>query len=223
MMSQSTSSMSDTGTGMVASELPRIFDEFYQLGNLERDRSKGLGMGLSIVKRLSRLMDMPLTVYSKIGRGTVFKLSAPLADPQPGQEPMVSLINSLKTANRLTGKHVLVVDDEENVRSSTAAVLRLNGMQVETAEGIQQALEIAFRPKQQLDVIISDLRLRHSENGVDLVSELNARLGRKIPVLLITGDIAPERVKLVQQSGLRVLYKPVNIRNLLDALDDLMA
>ena len=213
----------DTGVGMPANELPLIFEEFYQLGNPERDRSKGLGMGLSIVQRLARLMDIPLTVYSKIGHGSVFKLLLPPAGPQHEQDSASYRLSPHSTEHSLKGKKILIVDDEETVRSSTAEVLRLYGMQVETAEGIQQALEIALRPKLHLDAIISDLRLRHDENGIHLVSELNARLGRKLPALLITGDIAPERVQLVKQSGLQVLYKPVNIDDLLEALRELLA
>ncbi len=213
----------DSGTGIDANELPRIFDEFYQLGNPERDRSKGLGMGLSIVLRLANLMDMPLTVYSKVGRGTVFKLLVPLADPQNEQELSMVHVNTYPVVNNLSGKRVLIVDDEENVRSSTAAVLRLHGMHVETAEDIKQALEIALQPAQRLDALITDLRLRDGGNGIHLVAELNMRLGRNLPTLLVTGDIAPERVQMAQQSGLQVLHKPVGVNQLLDSLDELLA
>lgn len=212
----------DTGAGMAANELPRIFDEFYQLKNPERDRSKGLGMGLAIVQRLANLMNMPLTVYSKIGQGTVFKLLVPLAGPLSELGSSISHERLPSTISSLTGKKVLIVDDEEAVRGSTAEVLRLYGLQVETAEGMQQALEIALRPGLLPDAIITDLRLRDDENGIQLMSELNARLGRKLPALLITGDIAPERVQMVKQSGLRVLYKPVGIDNLMDALRELL-
>jgi signal transduction histidine kinase/ActR/RegA family two-component response regulator len=213
----------DSGIGIDASELPYIFNEFYQLGNPERDRSKGLGMGLSIVQRLAKLMDMPLTVYSKVGRGTVFKLLMPLAEPQYEQLSSKPHDNINPAVSSLAGKRVLMVDDEESVRKSTAEVLRLYGIHVETADGIPQALEVAQRPGQILDMVITDLRLREGENGIDLVAELNVCLGRMLPALLITGDIAPERVQLVQQSGLRVLYKPVKIDDLLEALTELLA
>jgi DNA-binding NtrC family response regulator len=145
-----------------------------------------------------------------------------MAEPLYEQKISVQRVSNHKDINFLSGKRVLVVDDEANVRSSTAEVLHLYGIEVETAEGIQQALEIALRPNQHLDAVITDLRLRHDEDGIHLVSELNARLGRKLPALLVTGDIAPERVQMVKQSGLRVLYKPVNIDNLLDALRELL-
>jgi signal transduction histidine kinase len=213
----------DSGIGIEDSELPRIFDEFYQLGNPERDRSKGLGMGLTIVQRLAKLMDMPLTVHSKVGRGTAFKLQMPLVEPQPVQLLFAPRNDFNPALSSLSGKRVLIVDDEESVRNSTAEVLRLHGMNVATADGMQQALEIAQRPGQIPDVAITDLRLREGENGIHLVAELNVCLRRELPALLVTGDIAPERVQLVQQSGLRVLYKPVKIDDLLGALCELVA
>jgi DNA-binding NtrC family response regulator len=115
------------------------------------------------------------------------------------------------------------VDDEETVRNSTAIVLRMHGLHVETAEGIQQALEMVTRPGQHLDAVITDLRLRNEENGIDLVCQIRAKLGQNFPALLVTGDIAPDRVQLVKQSGLRVLYKPVSVDGLLSALDDLLS
>ena len=213
----------DTGAGIDASDLPRIFDEFYQLANPERDRSKGLGMGLAIVKRLSNLMNMPLTVYSKVGHGTVFKLLVPLAGPLHEKRLSPPRNGPQLISNKLSGKRVLIVDDEETVRNSTAIVLRMHGLHVETAEGIQQALEMVTRPGQHLDAVITDLRLRNEENGIDLVCQIRAKLGQNFPALLVTGDIAPDRVQLVKQSGLRVLYKPVSVDGLLSALDDLLS
>lgn len=212
----------DSGIGVDADDLSLIFDEFYQVGNASRNRSMGLGMGLSIVKRLTTLMNMPLTVHSKVGRGTVFKLLMPQGEPQHVQVPFTPRVGSNPAASSLLGKRVLVIDDEESVRNSTAAILRLHGMHVEMADGLPQALEIVLQPDQYPDVVITDLRLRHGENGIHLEEQLNMRLGRKLPVLLVTGDTAPERVQQVQQSGLRVLYKPVDIDDLLEGLSELL-
>ncbi len=212
----------DSGIGIEANELPLIFDEFYQLYNPERDRSKGLGMGLSIVQRLSRLMDMPLKVYSRVGRGTVFKLQMRRAEVQQDKLSNAARLNTGQSKLVIAGKRVLVVDDEERVLSSTAAILRLYGMHVETAEDIQQAKEIALRQNQHLDIVITDLRLRRGEDGISLANDLNAMLGRKVPVLLVTGDIAPERIQHAQLSGLTVLYKPVNIDDLISTLNTLL-
>ena len=84
----------DTGSGIPADELPRIFDEFYQVGRGERDRSHGLGMGLAIVKRLAALLGHRLEVASTVGRGTMFRIGVPIGglpgipeDLGPGRHP----------------------------------------------------------------------------------------------------------------------------------------
>lgn len=207
----------DSGRGIDEKEVPRIFDEFYQVGNLERDRSKGLGMGLAIVKRIARLMNVQVRVYSRPGRGTVFSLLLPRAAAQADKPPLLGGEGS-KAASPLVRLRVLVVDDEETVRSSTAAALRLYGLQVEVADGLTQAREIAALPGQALDALITDFRLRNEEDGIALAAELRAMLGWKLPVLLVTGDTAPARVRQAQQSGLRVLYKPVKAHDLVEAL-----
>ena len=207
----------DSGRGIEEKEVPRIFDEFYQVGNLERDRSKGLGMGLAIVRRIARLMDVQMQVHSRPGRGTVFRLLLPSAVANV-EKTMLDTGEGSKAASPLVGLHVLVVDDEETVRTSTAAALRLYGLQVDVADSLLQAREIAARPGHRLDALITDFRLRNEEDGIAVAAELRALLGWKLPVLLVTGDTAPERVRQAQQSGLRVLYKPVKAHDLVEAL-----
>lgn len=211
----------DTGSGMDTHELPRIFDEFYQLGNRERDRSMGLGMGLAIVRRLSNLMAIPLEVKSRPGNGTVFKLKLPYVLPPKEFTQIPLRYTNTATLNALAGLRILVVDDEENVRVSTAASLSLYGIHIEVADGIQQACDIAEQletERKPIDIVISDFRLRNNEDGIALVKEVRALLGRKLPALLVTGDTAPERVRQAQESGSRVLYKPVKILDLVEEI-----
>jgi signal transduction histidine kinase/CheY-like chemotaxis protein len=211
----------DTGAGMPARELPRIFDEFYQLDNQERNRSKGLGMGLAIVQRLVNLMDLTLTVESKPGRGTVFKLLLPSAAPQARPVPAPPQETASGTFRALSSLTVLVIDDEENVRISTAAALRQFGLQVETADGLVQAQALATRLGKGLNAIICDFRLRNHEDGIQVITTLRQQLQRPVAALLVTGDTAPERVRQAQESGLQVLYKPVKIHVLVEALRQL--
>lgn len=212
----------DSGRGIEEKEMPRIFDEFYQVGNLERDRSKGLGMGLAIVRRVARLMSVQVQVHSRPGCGTVFRLLLPRAAAN-AEKTLLEAGECSKTPSPLAGLRVLVVDDEETVRTSTAAALRLYGLQVDVADSLFQAREIAARPGHQLDALITDFRLRNEEDGIQLATELRALLGWKLPVLLVTGDTAPARVRQAQQSGLRVLYKPVKAHDLVEALGDEVA
>ena len=211
----------DTGMGINAHELPRIFEEFYQLGNLERDRSMGLGMGLAIVRRLSKLMGMPLTVVSRFDHGTVFKLRMPQIFPPADIETMSTQVTSNTALEGMKGLRILVVDDEENVRASTALALQAYGVHVEMADGLVQARSVAYRLEtnnQGLHAIVTDFRLRNNEDGITLVNELRSMLDRNIPALLVTGDTAPERVKKAQDSGIRAIYKPVKIHHLIEEL-----
>ena len=207
----------DSGRGIEEKEVPRIFDEFYQVGNLERDRSKGLGMGLAIVRRIARLMNVQMQVQSRPGHGTVFRLLLPPAVAN-AENALLEAREDSKAASLRLPLHVLVVDDEETVRTSTAAALRLYGLQVDVADSLLQAREIAARPGHRLDALITDFRLRNEEDGIQVAAELRALLGWKLPVLLVTGDTAPERVRQARQSGLRVLYKPVRAHDLVEAL-----
>ena len=217
----------DTGCGITALELPKIFDEFYQIGNRERNQSMGLGMGLAIVRRLSKLMQIPIAVGSRPAKGTVFKLQVPQAHAHttPSAVPREHSSSAMRA---IAGQRILVVDDEENVRVSTAAALSLYGLQVYTADGIEQACEIAHRLDTEdngagkLSALVTDFRLRDEEDGIQLAVKLRALLGRNLPVLLVTGDTAPQRVKLAQASGSPVLYKPVNAHDLAEALRQLI-
>ena len=207
----------DTGQGIAAREKEHIFEEFYQVGNRERDRAKGLGMGLAIVRRLSELMAMPVQVESTPRRGTVMKVLARAAaalDP-----PSMSDVRS-GAFKALHGLRVLVVDDEETVRESSAVALGLYGMQVELADGLAAATAVARRLGPELDLLIVDFRLRDGEDGVQLVAQLRSLLRRPLPALLVTGDTALDRVREAQQSGLRVLYKPVRTQDLAEAIRD---
>jgi CheY-like chemotaxis protein len=212
----------DTGVGVSNEELPYIFDEFRRGNNSDHDRAKGLGIGLSIVKRLALLMQHKMQTQSRQGMGSVFKVLVPATTALRNAGYLSTEVPPTPMSFRL-GKNlrVLVVDDEEEVRESTSVALRLHGIHVDIADGIVQA-EQAVRALRDaghtLDAVITDFRLGGSEDGISLVLALRLLLGRSVPALLITGDTAPERVRLAEQSGLRVLYKPVKISLMLDEL-----
>ncbi|PZU53588.1 MAG: hybrid sensor histidine kinase/response regulator [Thauera sp.] len=214
----------DSGRGIEAAELPRVFEEFYQVGNRERDRAQGLGMGLAIVRRLAALLQLQVEVDSRPGRGTVFRVLAPAA--LPVAESASLPLTPPRPWPMLQSVRVLVIDDEEAVRASTAAVLRTAGVEVHLADGAATATDIACRLEAEegarIDVVVCDFRLRNDEDGVSVVAGLRAALRRAVPAVLITGDTAPDRVQQARYSGLPVLYKPVPAELLLHTLGDLL-
>ena len=208
----------DTGCGIAEPELSRIFDEFYQVGNQERDRTLGLGMGLAIVKRLAILLETSVVVGSKVGKGSVFKIQLAQTSQREALPSFGARAISSGVFRALTGLRVLVIDDEASVRNSTSAALRLYGLQVEVADGLASARELVLALDGGIDALITDYRLCKGDDGIEVSNHLNALLGRNIPTLLITGDTAPHRVRQAEVSGLRVLYKPVRISQMVEAL-----
>lgn len=194
----------DSGIGMPPEVAARVFDEFYQADNPERDRTRGLGLGLAIVERLARLMDHPLALRSVPGRGTRVSLQLPRAT--------VAAIPTPANAARGTTGHlcVAVIDDDADVRDGLVALLQRWGhrvLQGADDEAVLRAWHRAGRPPVQ--AMVCDLRLRGSRTGVQAVAALRATWGAATPALVVTGDIAPDRLQLLRASGLPWLSKPV--------------
>lgn len=197
--------VADSGIGIPAGEQDKIFDEFYQIGNPERDRTKGLGLGLAIVRRLSQLLKLPISVRSRVGHGTVFSLtvSAGTARPQARAEvpDVATTFDSLR---------VLIVDDEPDVRLALALLLRGWGCDVVEAESHIQAVATIQSMQWQPQFAIVDFRLRENETGIAVLDWLREHFDRSLPGVIITGDIAADRLHEVRASGYRVLHKPVS-------------
>jgi two-component system, sensor histidine kinase len=206
----------DTGAGIAADELPQIFNEFYQVENQGRDRSKGLGMGLSIVKRLVLLLGYELEVASTPGRGTVFRVLLP-----PTQlEEMQSVVQGADTLPSAPeeGRTVLVIDDEAAVRAGMTELLEGWGYTVLLAGTISEARAAVLNHNGLIDVVVSDLRLANREDGLHAIDEVRRTYGAPLPALLITGDTSPAEVKRAHAGGHPVLFKPVRARDLFAAL-----
>jgi two-component system, sensor histidine kinase len=206
----------DTGIGIPEDELPKVFDEFYQVGNPGRDRTRGLGMGLAIVKRLVTLMGHELEVKSQLGRGTVFRiLLAPteLAD-------MDNMVLNAETVPMLidVNRTALVIDDEESIRTGMRELLQTWGFEVLLAASIQQACAEVRRHAGVIDIVLSDLRLANNEDGLDAIERVRAVYGAPLPAVLITGDTSADEVKRAHDSGHQVLFKPVRPRELYSML-----
>ena len=201
-------SVRDTGRGIAAEEREQIFEEFYQIGNPERDRSQGLGLGLAIVRRLARLLGTQVEVASEPGRGSTFSLRVPRA----GRSAAGASTTPARRApgeQALAGIEVLVVDDEPAVRVGMRTLLGAWGCRVTVAGGRSEAEQLLAEHALRFDVLIADFRLRQHENGIETIHWLRERIGREVPALLITGDTAPERLREAQESGLPLLHKPV--------------
>ena len=193
----------DTGPGIAPDERERVFEEFYQGGNAARDRRGGLGLGLSIVRRLARLLDLPLALHSQPGRGTRFVLDLQATREIGAAPPPIAL------ASALDGTVVAVIEDDVEVREAMQTLLHGWGCEVVQGDDADAVLRSATAASRVPQAVVADLRLRDGRDGVAEVARLRAALGAGLPALLVSGDSAPERVRLMAVSGLPWLSKPV--------------
>jgi two-component system, sensor histidine kinase len=192
----------DSGVGIPADQHEEIFREFHQLGNPERDRNKGLGLGLAIVQGLARTLSVEVTLDSRPGRGTVFRLLLPHSH-QAWQDEL----RPLGDEPDLHGLKVLLIDDDEHVCAAMRDLLATWGCLCEDVACEEQAAArlTQFEP----DVVMTDYRLRGHRTGLQALERVRTELGRPIPAAIITGDTAPERLQEAAASGLLLLHKPV--------------
>jgi CheY-like chemotaxis protein/anti-sigma regulatory factor (Ser/Thr protein kinase) len=209
----------DSGPGIAEQDQTRIFDEFVQIGNTERDRAKGLGLGLAIVRRLSTLLSAPLGLRSWPGRGSCFEIRLPKAEAAaiPHVEREESIVGGA-----LARGLIVVIDDEEPIREAMEKLLSGWGYEVMgAASGNEAIAKLALCPTRP-SLIISDYRLRQQENGIEVVERLRGEYNEQIAALLVTGDTAPERLRDAAQSGLTLLHKPVRNNRLRAAITNAM-
>ena len=208
----------DSGPGIDAAEHEHIFEEFYQIGNPERDRARGLGLGLAIVRRLADLMGNEVEVASQVGRGSMFRVLVKAGDPNAlaAAAPVAA-----ETAGSMDGRCVVVVDDEPSVRESTRNLLSSWGCNVVAAGDPAEAL--AVLGGRFPSALLVDYRLRGGQDGLAAIARLRAALGRDIPAVLISGESSAEELARIKASGFLLLHKPVPPAKLRSALAFLFA
>ncbi len=196
----------DTGIGIAKDQHERIYEEFFQLGNPERDRKNGLGLGLPIAKRMAHLLGTEIELRSELGRGSCFQIRVALGDSaavaRPAPEPSVS-------GDALTGRCVVVIDDELTIREGMHELLEQWGCTSVEAASAAEAITRLEAADLAPELVLADYRLTDNAVGSDDVLRLRQRFGSELPALLITGDTAPERLREAKQSGLHILHKPV--------------
>ena len=194
----------DTGVGIPDEELTNIFSEYYQLDNPERDRNKGFGLGLAISKRLCDLLNVPLTVQSKLGHGSTFSLLL----QQGGAIKQSASVNEMSELD-FTGATILVIDDDLSILFGMEKLLNHWGCEALTADSEAAAMKLLETTNHKVDLIIADYRLRNNKNGVDACFNIVEEFNLSIPSIIVTGDTSPTRLQEVTQSGFRILHKPV--------------
>ncbi len=209
----------DTGIGIPAGQLEAIFEEFHQLDNAARERSRGLGLGLSIVQRISDLLGYAVDVRSWPNRGSVFAVEVPLGENKQlaSSEPE----RSAGTAG--PSGAILIVEDDPAVREMLQILFEEEGHQTTAVAGSNEALALAVRGALPPDVIIiADYNLPGSLTGAEVVARLRESQHREIPAIILTGDISTNTLRTIADAGCVHLSKPAEpetlTRQILDFL-----
>ncbi|MCF8179722.1 MAG: PAS domain S-box protein [Sulfuritalea sp.] len=206
----------DTGIGISADHMGSIFDEYFQVSNPERDGTKGLGLGLSIAKRISKLLETELVCHSRPEKGSVFEFRLPLTSADESETPIridsPAIANEAKPASR----RVVLVEDDLMVGIATKLALESCGMTVTCYKTAEEAL--AESAIAEADFYISDLRLP-GLNGVEFLDAIQRRSSKQIKAVVVTGDTAVDWVEMMRSKTWRVLFKPVNLQHLLTAIE----
>jgi len=212
----------DTGIGIPADELRAIFEEYHQIDNAGRERSRGLGLGLSIVQRLGGLLKHRVQVRSVAGKGSVFTITVPAL---PGAAPAVLEPEAPPPPEPVRPKasgSILIIEDDPDIRELLAMFLTEEGYQTAAAADGTEAFEMAMAGRINPDLILADYNLPDGLNGLQVASKLRVRLQRHIPVIVLTGDISTGTLRDIASENCMQLNKPMSLAELTEAIQGLL-
>lgn len=199
----------DTGVGIPADKTGEIFEEFKQLG--DDARTRGSGLGLTIVAKSASLLGLQIRVQSRLGRGSMFAVELPL-----GQAAQVK--SDEEPAAQVEAARVAVVDDNPVVLHALELVLKAAGNDVVAATSGEEVLD--GLGGQRPDIIVSDYRLAAGRTGFDVITALRAAFGADLPGVILTGDIDPKLMAAMTRKGIVILHKPVEMEALLARIEE---
>lgn len=209
--------VADTGIGIAAQHHARIFEDFYQVDNPERNRFKGFGLGLAIVHRLSVGMHWPLTLRSEPGKGSIFMLSVPRAEASNLEA--VDVTTTAFDAADIQQLAVLFVEDDPLVRNATQRLLTTWNVAVRACSNSDEALAILDRrDRSRRWRALLDYRLADADNGILLAERIRHACGDDIAIFLMTAETDEQILAEARAKGLRILRKPLKPINLRAAL-----
>jgi len=212
----------DTGIGIPKPELATIFDEYHQLDNAARERSQGLGLGLSIVQRLANLLGHGISVRSEPGRGSVFSIEVPIGErAAPQARGSAGIALSATRPIRRTGA-ILIIEDDPEVRELLEWSLREAGHRTTIASAGTAAIQLAAGGMAQPDLILADFNLPGGMDGLQAAGRLREAYNHAIPVVILTGDISSGTLREIADQGFLQLNKPVKPGALFEAIGRLL-
>jgi PAS domain S-box-containing protein len=212
----------DTGIGIHADQIPFIYDEFFQVGVPTNSSREGYGLGLSIVQRLAKLLELRLDVRSEVDKGSAFSLILPAAQRRDAPCAAETQPQQSTPESRERRARVLLVEDDAAVRDATRLLLKVDGYDVFPAASLAEALE-KTREIGGIDLLVTDYHLRDGETGIQVITTLREALGTPLKAVLITGDTSTAVKELPRDPDLRMASKPIKAEEFLGILRALLA
>ena len=209
--------VSDTGIGIPDAEVGKVFDEYYQLDNPLRNRRQGLGLGLSIVKQIARILNHPISVVSTPGEGSTFTVEVPLCATQSVERPIA--VAGRASSGRRHEPVVLFVDTDRTIVDAMTDPLKSAGIEVHCVFNGNEALahmENGVRP----DIVVSNDRPPASD-GVDIVRRIRQKTSSELPTIIMTGDRSTSEVQAAALPNCTVVHKPVDADKLVTLIETL--
>ena len=214
--------VTDTGVGIAPDQTERIFDEYYRMEQPGAGR-RGSGLGLNIVRQISRLLGYGVEVESELGRGTTFRLAIP-QDRLVEAGMRTAVVPAARSADagaELLKPSVLVIEDDDAVRGALELILKLNDYPVRVAATAEAAEKLFAREGPDIDLVVTDFHLNGPDNGLQVLDRLRLAAGRDLPAVVLSGDTSPILRHAGQLSRVQLLRKPVEARHLIRTLEQL--
>ena len=214
----------DTGPGIPEEELHAIFEEYRQLDNAARERSQGLGLGLSIVKGLGNLLEHQVYVRSHPGSGSVFGIELALPESRVAiQRQTDRRIDKPKAEVAPRIGSILIIEDDPELRDLLEHLLKDEGYRTAVARDGAAALDLVTQGMMRPDLILTDFNLPNGMDGLQVTAKLRDRLRCKIPVIILTGDISTGTSREITLQDCVKLDKPVKLNDLTQVIQKLIA
>ena len=210
--------VTDTGIGIAQESQQSIFKEYFQIGKTSGSRSKGLGLGLSIVDKAAQLLSAKIGVESRPTLGSTFSLRVPVEAPPASIGLLPTLPADLAPKHRLANKTVLIVDDDPMVRESFQMVLETFGAKVLLCANPDITFQLLKDVDGRVDVAFVDYQISEAYHGIDLIEAMRAQWPQ-VRCILVTGDVRKEVNERAKEAAIRVMHKPLRVQKIIEVLE----
>lgn len=198
----------DTGRGIVEGDRESIFEEFYRGAATGGDGHIGFGLGLAIVRRTVQTLGHSLTLYSKVGKGTTFRLAVPSRGIAPAASGMIVRLADKPSPDAMADSVVLFIEDDQSAVEATVGLLTRWSCRVLAARGANDVRTLIANTERLPDIVIADYHLDEGQTGLAAIDELRRMGGEDVPAIVLTADRSETIAARVRAAGCELMHKP---------------